>query len=274
MTERITSRHNPRVRSLARLRGRAERDATGLVLIDGAREVTRALAAGVALHEALVAPELIRTTDAREAVDALRAAGTPLLEVGPEAFERVAYGDRRDGVLAVAPPPRHELAALQLPESPLVAVLEGVEKPGNLGAVARSADAAGVDAILVVDGITDVYHPNAIRASVAAVFALPVVAATADEARSWLSERGIAVVSALVDASAAPWDADLRRPVAIALGSEARGLSAVWRGPDVVPVSLPMLGIGDSLNVAVAAAVLFYEARRQRSTAAFSADRE
>ena len=264
MTDRITSRHNPRIRDIARLRGREGREQTGLVLVDGAREVSRALAAGVPIREAVVSPALLRAGASRETLAALERAGVSVLEVGPEAFERVAYGDRRDGVLAVAAPSRRSLADLDLVAAPLVAVLEGVEKPGNLGAVARSADAAGVDAILVVDGVTDVFHPNAIRGSLGAIFALPVVATTSADAREWLAARQIAVVAALVDASDPPWEVDLSGALAIALGSEAHGLSDEWRDDGIVGVALPMLGIGDSLNVSAAAAVLFYEARRQR----------
>lgn len=266
MSARITSRQNPHLRSLARLRDRGEREASGLALVDGAREVSRAMTAGVPIREAAVSDELLRSEQALEVAAVLRASGVPVLDLSPEAFGRLAYGDRRDGVIAVVAPPRRTLDQLELGPAPLVAVLEGVEKPGNLGAVARSADAAGVDAIVVADSVADIYHPNAIRGSLGALFALPVVAADAAQARSWLAERGIAVVAALVDADKAPWDIDLAGSVAIALGSEAHGLSDAWRGPDVQPVALPMLGIGDSLNVSAAAAVLFYEARRQRSS--------
>jgi TrmH family RNA methyltransferase len=261
----ITSRHNPRVRALARLRDRRERDATGLVLVDGARETARALAAGVPIREAVVASALVRAGEAEATVAALEAAGVPILPVGPDAFERLAFGDRRDGVVAVAEPARSALSDLELPREPLIAVLDGLEKPGNLGAIARTADAAGVDAILVVDGVTDVYHPNAIRGSLGAIFALPVVTASSEDAAVWLAERAVRVVAAIVDAEQAPWEVDLTVATALAVGSEANGLGPAWRGSRVVPVALPMLGVGDSLNVSAAAAVLFYEARRQRA---------
>jgi TrmH family RNA methyltransferase len=154
-----------------------------------------------------------------------------------------------------------------LPAEPLVVVLEAVEKPGNLGAVARTADGAGVDAILVADPRCDLFNPNAIRASLGTLFAVPLARAAADDARDWLLAHGLRVVAARVDGATALAEADLRGAVAIVLGSEASGLSQAWTGPSVEAVRLPMLGVADSLNVSAAAAVLLYEARRQRDAA-------
>ena len=190
-----------------------------------------------------------------------------MTEVGERAFEKVAFGDRADGVVAVARPPSVDIARLELPADPLVVVLEAVEKPGNLGAIARTADGAGADALIVADPRCDLFNPNAIRASLGTLFALPLARATAAETRAWLLERGIRVVAARVDGAVPLAEADLRGPLAIVLGSEAAGLSETWTGGPIEAVRLPMLGVADSLNVSAAAAVLLYEARRQREVA-------
>ncbi len=261
----ISSPSNPRVTAAARLRDRRERDRRGLTLVDGAREVGRAVAAGVEVQEAFVCPALVRSADAKQAVRALETLGRPVWTVSEPAFAKVAFGDRSDGVVAVVHPPASDLAGLALPANPLVVVLERVEKPGNLGAILRSADGAGADAVIVADPGTDLYNPNAIRASLGTIFSVPVAAAAADEVRAFLRHHEILVVAARLEAAEPPWHADLRGPVAIVLGSEATGLEGEWaRDPSTVGVRIPMHGIADSLNVSVAAAILLYEARRQR----------
>ena len=261
-TGRITSTANPRLKAALRLRGRRERDREGLTLIDGVRETLRAMEGGAVLREAFVLPELLLEPDAKALLERLRAESVPVLEVGRDAFDRLAYGDRLDGVIAIAETPSHMLADLVLPPEPLVAVIEGVEKPGNLGAVLRTADGAGVDAVIVAESATDLFNPNIIRASLGTVFAVPVVVASTGEVLAWLGERGIAIIAARVDGSVDYTAADYRGAVAIALGSEARGLSDAWAELARASVHVPMLGVADSLNVAATAAVLFYEALR------------
>jgi TrmH family RNA methyltransferase len=160
--------------------------------------------------------------------------------------------------------PGGSLADLVPPDDPLVVVAEGIEKPGNLGAVIRTADGAGASAVIAADPRTDLFNPNAIRASLGTIFALPVVVASTPDTLAWLLGHGIRPVAARVDAPANYTDVDLRGPLAIVLGSEAGGLSATWTDPRVIPVAIPMRGMADSLNVSIAAAVLLYEARRQR----------
>ena len=184
-------------------------------------------------------------------------------QVSPRAFERLAYGDRADGVILVIRSPGTALDDLQLPAVPLVIVTEDVEKPGNVGAILRSADAVGADAVITAGG-TDLFNPNVVRASVGTVFSVPVASAPAGDVAAWLRDRAIRVVASRVDAAALHVDVDLTGPLAIVLGSEAIGLSDAWRGSDVEAVRLPMLGTADSLNVSVAAAALLYEAWRQR----------
>jgi RNA methyltransferase, TrmH family len=264
-TSRITSRQNPRVKDAARLRNRRERDNRQLFLIDGAREISRAVGAGVRCVEAFVCNELCESQECQNAVDALRNAGAEVFDVAPDVYAKLAFGERDDGVVVVAETPHRLLEDLKLPPNPLIAVLEGLEKPGNLGAILRSADAAGVDAIVVCDGRTDLFNPNLIRASLGTVFRDNVREASTDDALSWLGAQHVRIVAARPDAEQLYTEVDMRAGAAIVLGSEAAGLTDAWRGTNITAVRLPMLGVADSLNVSTTAAVLFYEALRQRT---------
>jgi TrmH family RNA methyltransferase len=188
-----------------------------------------------------------------------------VIAVTPELLGRIAFGDRADGIVAVAEAPDLDLRRLELSPDPLVGVLVGVEKPGNVGAVLRTADGAGVSALLIADPGTDLHNPNCIRASLGTVFTVPVATAGSATVLEWLRAHHVRVITTRVDAGRAYTAADLTGSVAIVLGSEADGLPDEWSGPDVEAVSVPMLGVADSLNVSVTGAILFYEARRQRS---------
>jgi len=268
----LTSAANPRLRAAAALRDRRDRVRTGRLLVDGAREVARALDAGVTLVEAFVAAG--PSGDPDVAAVAARAAGlgVPIVEVAPALLARLSYGERASGIVAVAAAPKTSLGSLRIPAiAPLVGVLEDVEKPGNLGAVCRSADGAGLDALIAAGGSAasaDPWNPNAVRGSLGTVFTLPLAVATTVDVLAWLRDHGLRVVAARVDGSVPYTEADLTGPVALVLGSEARGLTAAWSAADVTAVRLPMRGRADSLNVAAAAAILFYEARRQRDAGA------
>jgi RNA methyltransferase, TrmH family len=266
----IDSPANQRIKAAVALRDRREREATGRTLVDGAREARRALESGTRPITAFVAPELLGAGDGPAALASAREAGADIVELGPRAFERLAFGDRAEGIVLVVETPRTNLESLALDlldHEPLLVVTEALEKPGNLGAILRSADGAGADGLIAVGG-TDLFNPNVVRASVGTVFSVPLASATAGEARAWLREQGLRILAARVDAERLHTEADLTGPLAIVLGSEADGLSPAWRGADVEPIRLPMLGIADSLNVSVAAAIVLYEARRQRDAAA------
>ena len=270
-TPELTSTANPRVKAVVRLRDRRERDATGLALVDGVREIGRAMDAGVGVVETFTATSLTTGADASALLARLTASGHPATEVSEQVLVRIAFGDRTDGLVAVVRMPRLTLADIHFPAPPaaaLIAVVEGVEKPGNLGAILRSADGAGLDAVIAADPRTDLANPNVIRASLGTVFARPVVPASTKETIAWLRDQGLTMVAARVDGSVDYAAQDLRGPVAIVLGAEAEGLGAAWDAPDVRGVGLPMHGVADSLNVSAAAAVLFYEARRQRMASA------
>lgn len=262
----ITSLHNPRIKRAARLRNRRQREKQGRILIDGVRELGRAIAAGVTVEEAFVCPALCSSAEARQLIEQLAVGPADLFQVSPEVLSRLAFGQRAEGIVAVARPPERSLHGLVLGPDALVAVLEGVEKPGNLGAVVRSADAAGLSAVVLADPATDLYNPAAIRASLGTIFSLPVCAAQASEVIAWLCAQKLAVAVARVDGSVPYTQFDFRGPAAVVLGSEAEGVSDLWRTEGMTAVRLPMRGAADSLNVSAAAAVLFYEARRQRES--------
>ena len=261
----ITSLQNPRVKDTVRLRDRRHREKQGRILIDGARELRRAIESGLGVLEIYHCPALCTNHEAQLTLELLPRCGAELIEVSDAVFEKLAFGDRAEGVLGVAAMPARQLHDLKLGAVPLLAVLEGVEKPGNVGAVLRSADGAGFDALILADAKTDLYNPNAIRASLGTIFTMQVCAATSAATRAWLDARGIQVVAARVDGSVPYTTLDYRKPTAIALGSEAEGLTPAWSGAGIVAARLPMLGTADSLNVSATAAVLFYEARRQRN---------
>lgn len=275
----IDSPANARIKAAARLRERRVRDETGLTLVDGGREGLRSIEAGAIIETAFVCRDLLSTTESRRTWEKLTqdfgpfGAAIDVLEVSERAFARLSYGDRSDGIVLVVRAPRRSLADIELPDDALVVVTEDVEKPGNLGAILRSADGVGAAAVIAAGG-TDLFNPNVIRASVGTVFRVPVAAAPAGEVAAWLAEHGLRVVAARVDAKRLHVEADLRGPLAIVLGSEAEGLSDAWRDAAIETVRLPMEGLADSLNVSAAAAVLLYEAWRQRHTSVAATGRQ
>jgi TrmH family RNA methyltransferase len=247
------------------LRDRGEREATGRFQINGARELRRAIEAGWPLVEVFVCSEHCTSEESRLTLALLPAIDARVTHVTPEVFARMAYGDRDDGLLAVAKVRSLGLGDLNLPANPLIAVLDGVEKPGNVGAVLRTADAAGVSAVVVASGTSDLFNPNCVRASVGTLFTLPTCAATREETLAWLRERGVANFAARLEAACDYTDADYTKPSAIVLGNEASGLGREWFAEDITGIRIPMHGVADSLNVSATAAVLFYEACRQRA---------
>ena len=264
MESRITSARNPRVKTTLKLRSRRGRDKQGRMVVDGTAEISRALAAGAELVELFVCDELL-SAEATQIRDQAVRLKVPLLVTTPAVFSKVAFGDRQDGVVAVLRTPQHTLERLELPSNPVIAVLERLEKPGNVGAIVRSADAAGIAAVIVADGVSDLYNPNAIRSSLGTVFTTPLVAATSTETLDWLRREGFRILAARVGASTKYTDVDYRGAIALVFGSESAGVSSLWSSAEISAVSLPMLGAADSLNVAATASVLFYEALRQRT---------
>lgn len=269
----ITSLQNPRVKEAVKLRDRKGREQQGRILIEGVREIGRALDAGIDITEAFHCESLCSAAPAAELLAKLRRRReTSLLSVSEQVMSKLSFGDREEGLIAIARPPHRSLddlaASLKEKVPPLFAVVEGVEKPGNLGAILRTADAAGVSGVIVASGGTDLYNPNTIRSSLGAIFSVPVRAATSIETLAWLRKQRLCIFATRVDAALTYSEADFVPPCVIILGSEAGGLSPLWTSSDITPISLPMLGSVDSLNLSATAAILFYEALRQRKAAA------
>lgn len=261
----MTSPANPRVKELVALRRRRRRDEAGLTPVEGYEELSLAAAAGVRPVSVYYCPEFFAGDADPLLLHRLAESGAELVEMSAAAFGKAAYRESPDGWLGVVPTVRSGLETLRLGESPLVAVCEGVEKPGNLGAMLRTADAAGVDALIAADPVTDWGNPNLVRASKGALFAVPVAGGGSAEVLDWLQEREIAVVAAVPEASVPFTEADLGGPAAIAVGAEKHGLSRAWLERADMRVRIPMFGHANSLNVATSAALLVYEAVRQRS---------
>jgi TrmH family RNA methyltransferase len=259
----VTSPANPRLKTLVALRRRRHRDEAGQTLVEGYEETALAMDAGVRPTALYFCPEL-HPAGQEELLDRAEATGAELVQVSRSAFEKVAYRESPDGWLAVVPAVATDLAGLRLDPDPLLLVCEAVEKPGNLGAILRTADAAGAAAVLAADPSTDWGNPNVVRASKGTVFAVPVATADSSQVLGWLRERGIAVVAATPHTGVAYPDVDLTGPVAIAVGTEKEGLSEAWLRAADHRVRIPMAGRANSLNVATSAAILAYEAVRQR----------
>lgn len=266
MTETlITSTQNPRVKDLVRLRTRRHRDAAGLFTIEGYRELTRAIGAGVDLQEVAYCPSLFLGTNEDSLLAAAEAAGARLIEFAEEPFRKVSYRDRPEGLIGLAQQFPTGLDRLDLTGAPLILVVESIEKPGNLGTMLRTADAAGVDAVIVCDPTTDPFNPNVVRASIGCLFVVPLAVASTPETLAWLSDRDVRTFAATPAADRLHWEADYRGACALAIGSEQYGLSETFLEAADERVRIPMLGDADSLNAAMAAGVMLYEAIRQRS---------
>lgn len=262
--EGITSTKNPKVMGAVRLMDRRQRDDTGLMLIEGLKELQLAVRKGIEFERLFYCEELFREGGERDVLIQAEKRGAELVPVNRHVFERLAYREESVGLVAVARQPEFALDDIPLGKSPLIVVVEGVEKPGNLGAILRSADAAGVDGVIVCGRSTDIYNPNVIRASIGTVFTVPTVEVPDDEAIRWLKKRGIRIVAATPRAKTEYFDADLKGSCAITMGSEHEGLSDTWLREADTLVRIPMKGEADSLNLSVSTALLLYEAVRQR----------
>lgn len=268
-SELITSLQNPRVKQLVKLRDRRPRDEAGQFLVEGYRQIRRALDKGFVPAELYFSPDWFLADQGNEPalLAEARAGGAHLFELSREAFAKVAYRERPDGLLAVLPQWRHGLDDLRLSPVPFLLVVEAIEKPGNLGTILRSADAAGVDALIVCDPVTDLFNPNVVRASTGVLFSVPVVIAGSADVRDWLRQRRIRTVATTPAADALYTATDLTGPLALVMGSEQYGLSDDWLREADARVRIPMAGQADSLNVAMATLITLFEAVRQRPSA-------
>ena len=264
--EKISSLQNPRVKQLVKLRDRRPRDEAGVFLIEGFREIRRALENKIPLRELYFAPDWFLGENEPTLIEQARAADAQLFELTKDAFAKVAYRERPDGLLAVAPQWQRSLAELRLPAEPFLLVVEAIEKPGNLGTILRSADAAGCHAVIVCDPVTDIFNPNVVRASTGVLFSVPLVVADSAAVLAWLRERRIRAIATTPSAEKLYTDTDLRGSLAVVMGSEQYGLSEFWLKNCDQPVRIPMAGQADSLNVAMATIITLFEAVRQRGS--------
>jgi len=265
----ITSPANARLKSLVALRRRRVREEAGVTLIDGYDELCLALDAGIVPRTLYHCPELMLDPGAQQdVIRQVQALGSDTQQLGRAAFEKVAYREGPDGFLAVVDSVVRSCADLRVGPTPLALVCQGVEKPGNLGAMLRTADAAGVEAVVAVDPVTDWGNPNLVRASKGTVFSVPVASSGTAEALQWLSDNGIALVATTPDTDLDYTDVDYTGPVAIAVGAEKSGLTDEVLAAAAHRIRIPMEGRANSLNVATSAAVVIYEAVRQRRLAA------
>lgn len=260
----LTSAQNPRIKRLLLLQQKSsERRQQGVFVVEGERELAHCVAAGYELETLFYQPEL---ADCESGIvsDMLRKRPADCFEVSATLYERIAYRGSTEGVIAVVKGRTRTLSDLALPENPLLVVLEGVEKPGNLGAVLRSADAAGADAVIVCDVPTDLYNPNLIRSSIGAIFTVSCVACSSADCIRFLKEHGIQILTAQLQDSHLYYDTDMKRSTALVMGTEATGLTEQWREAADAHIRIPMRGRLDSLNVSVSTAILLFEAVRQR----------
>lgn len=266
----ITSLANPKIKAAVKLRQRSHRDETGLMISEGYREIKRALDSGYAPKQLFFCPELyLKGENEPVLVERARAAGAEVYSCSAPVFMKIAYRERPEGLLAIGPQPRATLAdiAPRLGEHSLVVVAETIEKPGNLGTILRSADAAGADAVIVCDRCTDIYNPNVVRASTGMIFSMPVVECGSAECLEFLRSRGFRTLAATPHANALHFEVNLTGRVALVVGNEQFGLSDLWMDDADLRVRIPMLGRADSLNVSAATTILLFEAVRQRVAA-------
>jgi TrmH family RNA methyltransferase len=265
VNEPITSVTNARVKQLVKLRNRRSRDESGVFLVEGFRELTRAVDSGLSVREIYFCPDLFLGENETELVDRAVVGGAEAVELGAEAFRKVSYRDRPEGLLGLADQFSTTLEELTLSSNPLILVVESIEKPGNLGTMLRTADAAGVDAVIVCEPTTDPFNPNVVRASLGCLFLVPLAVATTPETIAWLAKLGVGTWAATPSAELPFWQANFRGPTAIAIGSEQYGLTETWLQESAERIRIPMAGEIDSLNAALAAGVVLFEAVRQRA---------
>ena len=262
MQKTITSINNSSVKALVQLQEKSrERRKTGIFIIEGIREIQLAAAQKYTINELWYCPQILGDTDLK-LMDEIAEEG--MVEVSPEVYKKVAYRGSTEGVIAFAKAKNHNLNELNLLQNPLLLIAEAPEKPGNIGAIIRTADAAGVDALVIADPKTDLYNPNIIRSSVGGVFTVPIGMATSAEIIRFLKEKRIAIYAATLQDAKPYQDQDYKVSTAIVVGTEAQGLTQIWRDTSSQNIMIPMQGSIDSMNVSVAAGILIFEARRQR----------
>lgn len=259
--KQITSVQNPFIKSLVLLQEKSKaRKQTGTFLIEGQREISLAIKGGYEIETVLFLPELVSESE----INKLIQNSFQIIEINKEVYQKLAYRDTTEGILAVARTKSLKLSDLKLSDNPLILVVESLEKPGNIGAVLRTADAANLDAVLIANPKSDLYNPNIVRSSVGCLFTNQIATGTSDEIISFLKEKKINFYSATLQNSTSYHTQNFTTPTALVVGTEATGLTQQWRDEATQNIIIPMQGEIDSMNVSVAAAILIFEAKRQR----------
>lgn len=270
MSKQITSSQNPFIKSLVLLQEKAKaRKQSGTFLIEGIREIELALKGNYELDAVLFCPELVDKSFNISPEPEWRTGGAIIqpfnpIEISREVYQKLAYRDTTEGIIAVAKTKSLSLADLQLPENPLILVMEAIEKPGNIGAMLRTCDAARIDAVIIANPKTDLYNPNIIRSSVGCLFTNQIATDTTEEVIKFLNKKNITIFAATLQNSQFYHQQDYTTPTALVVGTEATGLSEAWREKSIQNIIIPMQGEIDSMNVSVASAILLFEAKRQR----------
>jgi TrmH family RNA methyltransferase len=259
--KQITSAHNPFIKSLVILQEKAKaRKQSGTFLIEGIREIELAIKGNYELETLLFLPELIT----EQQLAKITKNKVEVIEISKDVYQKLAYRDTTEGIIAVAKTKSLRLSDLKLPENPLILVLEAIEKPGNIGAILRTADAAKIDAVIIANPKTDLYNPNTVRSSVGCLFTNQIASGTTEEVIAFLKQKNISIYSATLQNSTSYHTQNYTTPTAVVVGTEATGLSELWRKEATQNIIIPMQGEIDSMNVSVAAAILIFEAKRQR----------
>ena len=261
----ISSLTNPRIKNVVKLRQRSHRDKSNRMLIEGYREIKRAIDNGHSVEELFHCEAMFQGENNAKLLEECKAKGATIIRCPANVFQKMSYRDRPDGLLVVAPQVQMHLKDLVLTPNPFIVIAEAIEKPGNLGTILRSSDAAGVDAVIVCDRCTDINNPNVVRASVGTLFSLPVIETNSTDVIAWLKANNIQAVATTPHTDKIYSDVDLTQGVAVVVGTEQYGLSKTWLKASELKVRIPMLGQADSLNVASATTILLYEVVRQRN---------
>lgn len=259
--DRITSPKNEKIKNVVNLQKARERRAQHVFIIEGLKEIEKAVLKGYRFKTVFFCGEIISEYELSKLFGHTDISA---FEVNKEVYEKIAYRENVGGVVALAEPTNHGLDDLKLPENPLLLVMEGVEKPGNLGALLRTADAAGIDAVIVCDPQTDLYNPNVVRASLGCLFTVPIAVTDSDSAIQWMKKNDVSIYCTYLQAASPYHLTDFKQPSAIVMGTEATGITDIWVKNATQNIIIPMHGAADSLNVSTAAAIVMFEARRQR----------
>ena len=258
----ISSIQNPFIKQVLQLQDKAKtRKQTGTFVIEGQREIELAIKGNYEMETLLICPEVFSISENQH----ISISDYPTIEISKEVYQKIAYRDSTEGIIAIAKTKKHQLADIQLSKNPLILVLESIEKPGNIGAMLRTADASNIDAVILANPKSDIYNPNTIRSSVGCIFTNQIATATSEECIAYLKENNIAFYSATLQNSNAYHQVDYSKASAIVVGTEATGLTEIWRKESTQNIIIPMQGEIDSMNVSVAAAILLFEAKRQRN---------